>query len=344
MSLSDRLSALDQFQQSRPRLGFVAAVIKKFTDDQAGSLAALMAYYGFVSIFPLLLVFVTVLGFIIHGDPGQQQKLLSGTAGQIPLLKDPLTSGASLRGSAAALVIGLVGSLLAGLGITNSAQNAFNRIWHVPFKHRPNFLKVRLRGLGMLAVLGLLNIISTTAAGFTTAAGRGTLADVAAIVVAFAFNLALFGVAFRMLTTTEVHTRELVPGVVSAAIFWQVLQHLGGYWASRVKHEEALYGTFGLVLGLLAFLFIGAQLTIFAAEINVVRARRLWPRSLFSPPLTDADRRALTSSAETEERVKEENVEVSFQATAPDAESDSTTPSPPPGGVGATGRERPGQR
>lgn len=339
MSLGDRLSALDRFQQARPRLGFVAAVIKKFTDDQAGSLAALMAYYGFVSIFPLLLVFVTVLGFIIHGDPGQQSKLLNETAvGQIPLLKDPLASGASLRGSAAALVIGLIGSLLAGLGITNAAQNAFNRIWHVPFKHRPNFLKMRLRGLGMLGVLGLLNIISTTAAGFTTAVGSGPLADVAAIVVAFAFNLALFGVAFRMLTTNEVHTRDLVPGVLSAAIFWQVLQHLGGYWASRVKHEEALYGTFGLVLGLLAFLFIGAQLTIFAAEINVVRARRLWPRSLFSPPLTEADRRALTSSAETEERIKEENVEVTFDTTAHDADA------PTSGPVGAGSREPPGPR
>ncbi len=332
MSLGDRLRAVDRFQQSRPAIGFVAAVIKKFTDDQAGSLAALMAYYGFVSIFPLLLVFVTVLGFIIHGDPSQQRQLLSGTVGQIPLLKDPLTSGASLRGSAAALVIGLVGSLLAGLGITNAAQNAFNRIWHVPFKHRPNFLKMRLRGLGMLFVLGLLNVISTTAAGFTTAVGSGPLADATAIVVAFAFNLALFGVAFRMLTTNEVHTRDLLPGVVSAAVFWQVLQHLGGYWASRVKQQEALYGTFGLVLGLLAFLFIGAQLTILAAEINVVRVRRLWPRSLFSPPLTEADRRALTSSAETEERIKEENVEVSFDTTAHDAETDARADPPRPGG------------
>lgn len=344
MSLGDRLSALDRFQQSRPRLGFMAAVIKKFTDDQAGSLAALMAYYGFVAIFPLLLVFVTVLGFIIHGDPGQQQKLLSGTIGQIPLLKVPLTSGSSLHGSAAALAIGLIGSLLAGLGITNAAQNAFNRIWHVPFKHRPNFLKVRLRGLGMLAALGLMNIISTTAAGFTTAAGRGTVADVAAIVVAFAFNLALFGVAFRLLTMPEVQTRDLLPGVVSAAIFWQVLQHLGGYWAARVKHQEALYGTFSLTLGLLAFLYLGAQLTIFAAEINVVRARRLWPRSLFSPPLTDADRRALTSSAETEERVKEENVEVSFQTTAHDTDGEAPPAADRPGTVGATGSERPGAR
>src|SRR6478672_8994353 len=126
MSLTDRLRDLDRFQQRHTPLAFVAATIKKFSDDQAGQLAALMSYYAFVSIFPLLLVLVTVLGFILQGNPSEQQKILNGTLGQFPILSDQLELH-SLKGSTFALVVGIVGALLAGLGITNAAQNAFNR-------------------------------------------------------------------------------------------------------------------------------------------------------------------------------------------------------------------------
>src|SRR5580700_3718503 len=117
MSLTDRLHELDRRQQQRPRIGFLAAVIKKFGDDQAGQLAALIAYYGFVSLFPLLLVLVTVLGFVLQGDPGEQQRILNGALGQFPLIRDQLKLE-SLTGSSVGLAIGAVGSLLAGMGIT----------------------------------------------------------------------------------------------------------------------------------------------------------------------------------------------------------------------------------
>jgi YihY family inner membrane protein len=312
MSLTDRLRVLDHRQQQSRRVAFVAAVVKKFGDDQGGQLAALIAYYGFVSLFPLLLVLVTVLGFVLQGDPGEQQRILKGALGQFPIVSDELKLK-SLTGSGVGLAIGVVGSLLAGMGITGATQNAFNRIWSVPFKDRPNFVFAHLRGLGMLAVLGTLSIVSTTAAGFVGSASHAAPAVAAGIVVAFAFNLALFMTAFKLLTAVDASWRELLPGVIVAAIFWQLLQHLGGFYIDHeLKRTGPLYGVFALVLGLLAWLYLGAQLTIFAAEINVVRVRKLWPRSFFSDPLLDADRRALTSSAEVEERVEEENVEVSF--------------------------------
>jgi YihY family inner membrane protein len=312
VSITDRLHELDRRQQRSSRLSFLAAVIKKFGDDQAGQLAALIAYYGFVSLFPLLLVLVTVLGFVLQGDPSEQHRIVNGALGQFPIIRDQLKLE-SLTGSGVGLAIGVVGSLLAGMGITGATQNAFNRIWSVPFKHRPNFLHSRLRGLGMLAILGTLSIVSTTAAGFVGSSSHAALDVAAGIIVAFAFNLALFMTAFKLLTAVEVSWRELLPGVIVAAIFWQLLQHLGGFYVDHeLKRTGPLYGIFALVLGLLAWLYLGAQLTMFAAEINVVRYHRLWPRSFFSDPLLEADMRALTSSAEVEERVHEENVEVSF--------------------------------
>jgi YihY family inner membrane protein len=314
MSLPDRLRTLDRLQQRSPRLSFPAAVIKKFGDDEAGQLAALIAYYGFVSLFPLLLVLVTVLGFVLEGDPKTQASVLNSALGQFPIIGNQLQSNVhSLKGSGIGLAIGLLGSLLAGLGITSATQNAFNQVWYVPHKHRPNFLIARLRGLGLLAVLGILVIVSTVAAGFVTAGGQSAPALVGGVLVAFIVNLLLFFTAFRLLTAEDVETRDLLPGVIVAAVLWTLLQHVGGYYVDHVvRHAKETSGLFAFVLGLLAWLYLGAQVTLLAAEINVVRARRLWPRSFFSDPLLDADRRALTSSAEIEERIHEENVEVDF--------------------------------
>jgi YihY family inner membrane protein len=314
MSLGERAHALDRLQQRHRWLAFPAGVIKKFGDDEAGSMAALIAYYGFVSLFPLLLVLVTVLGFVLEGDQKTQDEVLHSTLSQFPIIGDQLQSNVhSLKGSVGALAIGVIGLLLGGLGIVGATQNAFQQVWHIPRKRRPNFLAWRLRGIGLLAVLGLLLIVSTVAAGYVTAQTAGPIAVLGGILVALASNLLLFFAAFRFLSPDEIPTRELLPGVVFAALLWQILQHIGGYYVAHVvRHAQETSGLFAFVLGLLAWLYLGGQVTLIAAEINVVHARRLWPRS-FTAPLLDADRRALTSSAETEERVHEENVEVTFE-------------------------------
>jgi uncharacterized BrkB/YihY/UPF0761 family membrane protein len=171
----------------------------------------------------------------------------------------------------------------------------------------------RLRGLGLLALLGLLSIVSTAAAGYVTAHTAGTVEVVGGVLLALAVNLLLFFAAFRLLTSEEVETRDLVLGVIVGAVLLQILQHVGGYYVEHVlRHTKQTSGLFAFVLGLLTWLYLGGQVTMIAAELNVVRARRLWPRSFFSDPLLAADKRALTEAAEVEERVQQENVEVSF--------------------------------
>jgi YihY family inner membrane protein len=317
-SITDRLHALDRVQQRHTWLSFAAAVVKKFGDDEAGQLAALIAYYGFVSLFPLLLVLVTVLGFVLEGDAKTQESVLHSALSQFPIIGAQLERNVhSLTGSPGALAIGVVGLLLGGLGVVGATQNAFQHVWHIPRKRRPSFLVWRLRGLGLLAVLGLLLIASTVVAGYVTAQTTGAGTVIGAVVVALAFNLLLFAAAFRFMSPEEIPTRELLPGVAVAAVVWQILQHVGGYYVEHVvRHAQETAGLFAFVLGLLAWLYLGGQITLIAAEVNVVRARRLWPRSFFSDPLLDADKRALTSSAETEERIQEENVEVTFDPPA----------------------------
>jgi membrane protein len=320
VSLGDRLHALDRRQQEMPRVSFVAAVLKKYSDDQGSQMGALIAYYGFFSLFPLLLVFVTILGFVLEGNASAQSSVLHSTLSQFPIIGNQLQKNVgSLKGNAFSLAIGLVGSLFAGLGITGATQNAFNQVWYVPHKHRPNFLTSRVRGLALLVVLGVLAIVSTVVAGFVSGGGSsGVVATVGAVLVAFVVNLLLFFTAFRFLTASEVQTRDLLPGVVIAAILWQILQHVGGYYVEHViRHARETSGLFAFVLGLLAWLYLGGQVTLLAAEVNVVRARQLWPRSFLSDPLLDADKRALTSNAEVQERIAEQNVEVDFDGPEP---------------------------
>ncbi|HWX46006.1 MAG TPA: YihY/virulence factor BrkB family protein, partial [Solirubrobacteraceae bacterium] len=283
MSLREGLAAVDGFQRRRRRLAFVVGVLKKFDDDQGSQLGALIAYYGFFSLFPLLLVFVTILGFVLQGDAGAQESVLHSTLSQFPIIGTQLQSNVhSLKGSGLALAIGLVGALLAGLGITGATQNAFNVVWGIPRGERPSFLAWRLRGLGLLTALGVLAIVSTGAAGLVTAQTTGVLETLAGVVVALAANLLLFFTAFRLLTVGEIETGELIPGVIVAAVLWQILEHAGGFYVDHVvRHARETSGLFAFVLGLLTWLYLGGQVTVLAAEVNVVRARRLWPRNLF---------------------------------------------------------------
>jgi YihY family inner membrane protein len=306
--------AFDGYQQQHRWLAIPMAVVKKFGDDQAGNQAALVAYYAFFSLFPLLLVFVTILGFVLQGDASAQHAVEHSALKQFPIVNSQIKAH-GLHGNVVALVIGVITSLLAGLGVTQAAQNAFDRVWAVPLKDRPNFVQSRLRGLGLLGSLGILFLVSTLASGLVTGGlGNGPLVKVAGILISLLLNFGLFMAAFRLMTAGSVSTRDLRIGVLVAGVLWEILQVLGGYYVGHVvKNSTNTYGTFAFVIALLVWLHLGAQLTLYAAEVNVVVTRRLWPRSLLGGPTEPADKRTLTALAKVEERHDEESVEVEFR-------------------------------
>jgi membrane protein len=313
MDLLAPVHRFDAYQQKRRWLAFPVAVLKKFGDDQGGSLAALVAYFAFFSLFPLLLVFTTILGFVLRHNPSAQQAVESSVLHQLPIIGSQIQLH-SLKGSVSALIVGLATSLLAGLGVTNAAQNALDRVWAIPFKERPDFLQSRLRGLGLLAFLGLLFIISTAASGIVSG-GFGGLGDlIAGYVIALAVNFTLFFAAFRLMTASAIPSRDLRIGVLVGGLVWTILQALGGYFIGHVLNKESDAGkTFGLVIALLVWLHLGAQVLIYSAEINVVVTRRLWPRSLFGPPEAPADKRTLRALAKVEERSDRQHIDVEFE-------------------------------
>ncbi len=315
------LKAFDRYQRRHKLAAFPIAVVKKFGDDQAGNLSALIAYYAFLSLFPLLLVLATVLGFVLEGNPEAQQDVVDSTLSQIPIIGQQIQTG-SLTGSTVALVIGIVVAVLAGLGVTLAAQTAFNRVHAISHRDRPDFLFSRLRGLKILAILGTLQVVSTAVSGAVISGLGGGSIAIVGIAVSLVVNFALFVVAFRLLTDSSVPRSELWPGIISATILWTVLQVVGSAYIKHVIDNAGdAYGTFATVIGLLAWLFLGARIVVYSAELNSVISRQLWPRGLFDPP-TEADRRTYTGLAQIEERSERQRVSVTFEKPTDDEPKD----------------------
>jgi YihY family inner membrane protein len=310
------LRRIDGFQRRHRWLSFPLAVFKKFGDDQGGNLAALVAYYGFFSLFPLLLVLVSVLAILLRDNEGLREKVLDTALGQFPVIGDQLQVGA-LEGSSLALAVGIGAALWAGLGVTQAFQKAMNDVWDVPMKSRPGFLPKRVRGLLVLLLLGAFAIAATVVSALGSARGILGLLRVAGILGSFLLNVGLFLLAFRILTDKDVSWGDIFPGAAVAGLLWTVLQSVGSFLVTRqISNAENTYGTFALVIGLLFWIYLGAQLTILSAEINVVRKRKLWPRTILSKPLGEADERVLRDAAKVEERIPEEAVDVSFDREA----------------------------
>jgi membrane protein len=321
VGVGDAFRRFDRYQQRHRWLGFPLAVQQKYSDDQGGYLAATISYYAFFSIFPLLLLFTTILGFVLRGHPDLQRSIVNSALGQFPVIGQQLHAHA-LRGSVTAVVVGTVLALWAGMGVALAAENAMNHLWGVPFKQRPDFLRARVRALKLLGLLGGGTLGATVLAGVGTAGAHWGIAwKVGGIVLSALLNVGLFWVAFKVLTAQDVTWHELVPGAVAAAILWTILQSLGTYYIGhQLKSSSSTYGTFAFVIVLLSWIYLGAHIMLLCAEANVVKSRKLWPRSfsqVVEQPLTHADERALEQRALVEERRREERVEVDFQEGRP---------------------------
>jgi membrane protein len=317
------LERLDAFQRRHKWASFPLGVIYKFVDDQGPYLAALITYYGFLSMFPLLLLLTSVLGFVFQNRPDLQQQILDSALSQFPVIGDQLGQPQGLQGSVGAIVIGGLVALYGGLGVAQALQNAMNVSWAVPRHRRPNPFRSRLRSLGLMAVFGLAVILTTvlstlgansTAFG-TSIGGRTTLGALAASILV---NWAVFIVTFRIFRPLRVRHRDVVPGALFAAAIWQLLQWYGATIVGKaVQSAGDTYGVFALVLGLLAWIFVAALGVVIGSELNAVLAKRLYPRALLTPftdnvNLTEADLRAYDDAVSAQQFKGFQSVTVAY--------------------------------
>jgi len=311
-----RVERIDRWQQQRRWAALPMAVIKKFSEDQSTNLASMVAFWAFFSIFPLLLVFVTVLAYALP-NASTKASVLNDVASFFPLLHTSTIK--TLSGSWWTLVVGLLTSLWSGLGVVKTLETAFSSVWEVPMNERPKFLEKVQRALLVLVTIGLGLVVSTLISGFVTGTANGVnlgwIGRLVGYVIAIVLDVGLFTAVFRMLTDRDISTRDVLPGALLAGIAFWILQQLSSFIISgHLKNAQSTYGSFATVITMLWWFYLQAQLTMLGAQLNVVLKKHLWPRSLIGGPDTQADHRAYQHYAEERKYHDKEEVDTSFQS------------------------------
>lgn len=310
-------------------------LLYKYGDDGGGNLAALITYFAFVSLFPLLLLASTVLGLVLRGRPELQQQLLDSALSQLPVIGAELGRPQQLGGGVLGIVVGLLGAMYGAMGVGQAVQNASNAAWTVPRNQRPNPFLARGKSVVLIAVIGADVIGTTLVTGLVRSLDVGPLAGVGAILGALAVHVGAFAFVFRFSTTHALSWQRVLPGAATAGLGWLALQQVGAAYVGRtVDGSGASNGVFAVVLGLLAFLYLISTLLVLCIELNVVLSGRLWPRTLLTPftdnvILTDADRQSYVDQATSQTLKGFQRVEVAFDpspAEQPGTESGARSP------------------
>jgi len=284
-------------QQSRPA-GVAFATFKKFSEDRSSNLASMIAFWGIFSIFPLFLVLVTVLAWVLPAS--DRQSVFGDVAKMLPLL-DP-SSVSALSGSVLAVVFGSLTVLWSGLGVVRTAQFAFDSVWEVPYHQRPGLVQQTLRSVWVLATIGVGLVLTTLISGFVVSSANGVslgaLGRVGGYVLSAALDVGIFLAAFRILTSRSESMREVLPGALLSGLAFFVLQQISALIVSHyLQKAQSTYGHFATIITILWWFYLQAQITLLGAQLNVVLKERLYPRSLVDAPQTPADHRVLEAYA-----------------------------------------------
>lgn len=320
--LPQRLAAwLDNFQQRHHGLSFPIAVIKKYSDDEAGHQAALITYYGFLSLFPLLLVATSVIDLIAYHNPELRARLVADINSYFPIVGNQLqTQVHNTSHSGVALVTGALFALYGARGIANAVRGALDHAWAIPKVKRSGFPQNALKSFALLLGAGLGLLLTVTLAGYATATlGHAMIFRLVPLAINVCLLYLIFMYAFLIGTSRRHPRKDIRLGAITATIGLLILQTVGGYFITHQLNKlGGLYGQFALVLTLMFWIYLQAQVLTYAIEINVVHTYKLWPRSLGALPITPADQKAYRLYAEKEayRPRPEEEIDVTFHTAA----------------------------
>jgi YihY family inner membrane protein len=314
------VSRIDLFQQRHPTFGIPYAIIKKYGDDEAGHQGALLAYYGFASLFPLLIVATSLIDLATRHNQVLRVRLLESIGNYFPAIGNDLQSSIHASGkSGIGLAIGLLITLYGARGVADAVRHAMDHVWQVPHPKRVGFPKGLFKSFGLIAGAGMGMLLAAFLSSYATAFGHSFAWRMFISLTSLFILFWTFCFIFRYATSSNHKLHDNFPGAIIAAVGLQILQTIGGYLIThQLKNLNGLNAQFAVVLALLFWLYLQAQVFLYAAEINTVRTLRLWPRSITSKPLTAADKRAFQLYAKRAAyRPKdEEQIEVQFSEKA----------------------------
>jgi inner membrane protein YhjD len=261
--------------RDRPLIRRSVRMNERYSDDGGGYLSAAIAYYGFLSFFPLVLLALSVIGFVLDARPDLQERMQDAVAESVPgleaLVGRNLQTIADARAGAG--VVGLVGLLWTGTGVVGAGRHAVRRVFRDGPPKGGWGDKVWL--VGVTIGLGLIALVATglagTAASLDAGGSIGIFVRLAGGVVAFGLDLGLFLLAYRVLGGKGKAWRRLLPGAIFAAVGWTILKLLGTWYAAMtVERSGSVYGPFAATIGVLVILYLAARLFVYGAELNAV--------------------------------------------------------------------------
>jgi YihY family inner membrane protein len=289
---------VDDAQKQSTPVAVAVATFKKFSEDRSANLAAMIAFWGFFSIFPLFIVLVTCLAWFLPAS--DKASVLGHVAKMLPLLDPGTVSG--LSGSWWVLIVGLLTALWSGTGVVRSLQFAFDSVWEIPYHERPGVVQQTLRSLWVLATIGVGLVLTTLLSGLIVSSANGVqlgaVGRVAGYILAVLLDIGIFVAAFRLLTPHVESIRDVLPGAVLSGVAFFVLQGLSALIVSHyLQNAQSTYGHFATVITILWWFYLQSIITLLGAQLNVVLKHNFYPRSLADEPSTSADRRALEAYA-----------------------------------------------
>ena len=292
------MQKLDETQRRSTPVAVAVATFKKFSEDRSSNLAAMIAFWGFFSIFPLFIALVTLLAFFLPAS--DRTSVLGHVANMLPLLDPSTVSG--LSGSWWVLILGLVTALWSGTAVVRTLQFAFDSVWEVPYHERPGLAQQTLRSLWVLATIGVGLVLTTLVSGLVVSSANGihlgVLGRVGGYVFAVVLDIGIFVAAFRLLTPQVESVRDVLPGALLSGLSFFVLQQVSALIVSHyLQNAQSTYGHFATVITILWWFYIQSQITLLGAQLNVVLKNKFYPRSLANAPSTPADRRVLEAYA-----------------------------------------------
>ncbi len=283
MSLRTRVSgAVAGVRGKAPWLDHLIQAGQRYSADQGNQYAAAITYFSFLSLFPLLLLTVSVLGFVLAGHPELTARVIKGISDALPGQSKDVIDGAINSRKAVGLV-GLLGLLYSGLGWVGNLRTAIRTVWHQNVS-AGNVVTSKVNDLLILAGLGLALVASVAVSGVGNAAtsfvieklslggvpGSGLLTRLVTIAIAMAANVVIFLYLFVRLPRVQAPFRRVIKGAIFAAVGFECLKLIGAYYIARTTaHATATYGTLGVVIGALVWINLVSRFVIFAAVWTV---------------------------------------------------------------------------
>lgn len=287
------ISAADKHQQTHRLSGFTYAIIRKYGDDQAGYLAALIAYYAFISLFPLLIVATSAIQILTKDNAALRDRFLENATSYFPGMQQTIVDSINTPSkSGVALLVALLVTFYGARGVALVIIHAQNHMWAVARPKRTGFPKSLLRGFGVLLWGGIGLVAAAALTGYAAASHPWPMRLLLGIGGYLVLTVTFWGI-YTFASSARRHPASNVLGSMLAAAGLLVLQILGGYIISyQLRNQTGLSAQFALVLVMLFWLYLQAQVFLYAAELNVVRAYKLWPRAINPNPPLPADKKA----------------------------------------------------